>query len=404
MSSFAFGTYRVSDHNPLHIEALKEALYSGIKLIDTSANYTDGGAERAIALALNSIEEEYRNVEIVSKFGYIQGSNMLVHKEEPFEEVVEYSAECYHSISPTFMEDQLERSLKRLQLNKIDCYLLHNPEYFIYDALKKNHPKDEILDEMYARIYKVFVALEKKVQEGKIGSYGISSNSFSKPSSADDFLPYEDLLTLATNAAIEAGSKTHGFTTVQLPINLLERDGLKCASWAKQNGLRVLANRPLNAFYEGLMFRLADYDEPYEYYNHLNELLQLCETDQLEVLFNLIEQMDANKHKYGWIGDYEIFVNSQILPHITKAVENIDQNMVDLILPYIDKFLESYKKMVMFECSLSTRVQLKSFLSDCQSKLQECALEFLKKQDDIDFVLIGMRKPSYVAEILALNE
>jgi aryl-alcohol dehydrogenase-like predicted oxidoreductase len=404
MSSFAFGTYRVSDHNPLHIEALKEALYSGIKLIDTSANYTDGGAERAIAKALNSIEEEYRDVEIVSKFGYIQGSNMLLHKENAYEDVVEYSPDCYHSIAPSFMQDQLQRSLERLQLNKIDCYLLHNPEYFLYDAINKGIDKEAMLDQMYKRISKVFVALEQEVANGTIGSYGISSNSFSKQNSAEDFLPYEDLVILAKNAAIQAGNEHHNFTTMQLPINLLEQEGLKCAAWAKENGLRVLVNRPLNAFYDRLMFRLAEYEEPNDYYTNLNELLEVCNTQTLQTLFNLVEQMDANKHKFGWIGDYEVFVNTQILPHIKNAIKNLDKTLVNALLEYIDKFILSYRDMVAYECSKATKIQLKSTLKDCEKKLQECALEFLQKQKNVDYILVGMRKPSYVAGILALKE
>ena len=403
MSSFAFGTYRVSDQNPLHIQALKEALYGGIKLIDTSANYTDGGAERAIAKALNSIENEYRDVEIVTKFGYIQGTNMQLHKQNPYEDVVEYSEDCYHSIAPSFMRDQLQRSLERLQLNKLDCYLLHNPEYFLYDAIKKGINKEEMLDQMYEKLSKVFTALEQEVAKGNIDSYGISSNSFSKPDSANDFLPYIDLITLAKNAATEVGNKKHSFTTIQLPINLLEQEGLKCASWAKENGLRVLVNRPLNAFTDGLMFRLAEYEESDEYYVNLNELLEVCDTQTLETLFNLIEQMDANKHKFGWIGDYELFVNTQILPHIKKAIENIDKEIVNVLLVYIDKFLLSYRDMVAYECSKSTKIQLKSTLDICEKKLQECALEFLQKQGNVDYILVGMRKPSYVAGVLALN-
>lgn len=403
MSSFAFGTYRITDTNPLHIQALKEALYGGVKLIDTSSNYTDGGAERAIAKALGSVENEFRDVAIVSKFGYIQGTNMLLHKQKAFEEVVEYSPECYHSISPSFMRDQLKRSLHRLQLNKIDCYLLHNPEYYLYDAIKKNISKEDMLDEIYRRIYKVFVALEKEVQNGTIGSYGISSNSFSKSHDAEDFLPYEDLLTLANNAALEAGSRSHSFTTIELPINLLEQEGLSCAKWAKENALRVLVNRPLNAYYDSLMFRLAEYEEPKEYYNQLNELLEISDNDDLKSLYNLVEQMDANKHKYGWIGDYELFVNAQIIPHIKKSIESLDKNVLENLLLYIENFLNSYKEMVAYECGKTARVQLKTFLSDCDKKLQECALEFLLSKEYIDYVLVGMRKPSYVAEVLALK-
>jgi len=57
MSTFAFGTYRITDESPLHIEALKEAVDAGIDLIDTSTNYTDGGAERAIGKVLRNFPD-----------------------------------------------------------------------------------------------------------------------------------------------------------------------------------------------------------------------------------------------------------------------------------------------------------------------------------------------------------
>ena len=254
MSNFAFGTYRISDYNPQHIEALKEAIDSGITMIDTSSNYMDGGAERAIALAFREFDEDIKaKVEIVSKFGYIQGVNLQRHQDEAFEEVVEFSKDCFHSISKSFIQDQLTESLKRLEMKKIDCYLIHNPEYYLLDAINKGVDKDDRLDEMYVRLYRAFVTLETEVKNGRIGSYGISSNSFSKPQNSDEFMPYEDLITIADKASEDVGNETHNFTTIQLPINILEREGLKCASWARDNGLRVLANRPLNAEYDGSM-------------------------------------------------------------------------------------------------------------------------------------------------------
>lgn len=404
MSNFAFGTYRVTEHNPLHIQALRDAINAGVRLIDTSSNYMDGSAERAIALALQGVDESLANdVEIVSKVGYIQGSNLAKHIEEPFEGVVAFSESCYHSISPSFIESQLLDSLLRLEIKSLDCYLLHNPEYYIYDALKKDLARDEILDEMFKRIYDAFVALEKQVKIGTIKSYGISSNSFSKPQNHKEFLPYEDLLTLAQNAAEFVGVDKHSFTTIELPINILEQEGLKCAAWAKRNGIRVLANRPLNAQKNELMYRLADYDESSSYYTHLNELLDICDTPTLEPLFNLIDELDVNKHKFGWIGDYDAFVHSQVLPHIKKKIEKLQEQYIETLLGYIERFLVEYRKMVLFECSKNTRSALKDEFSLCERSLQECALEFLLERESIDYILVGMRKPSYVAEVMALK-
>ncbi len=404
MSNFAFGTYRVTDLNPQHIEALKEALYGGVRLIDTATNYMDGGAERAIAHVMNTLPYEIRDeIEIVSKFGYIQGTLLAKHKQNPFEDVVQHSESCYHSIAKSFLHNQLDETLGRLELEKIGCYLIHNPEYFLYECINKKMDKEDMLDKMYARIYEAFTGLEEEVQQGRIGSYGISSNSFALSSSAVDFLPYEDLLTLAQNAAIEVGNKTHSFTTIQLPINILETQGLQCAQWAKANGLRVLVNRPLSGQKDGLLYRLAEYDEPHNYYHALNELLDICNTDKLKKLYTIVEQMDLNKHKYGWIGDYDTFLYGQILPHMQETLQQYNDETLELLLQYIDNFLDEYRKMVQYECSKMTRTALKQELQGCQKKIQLCALEYLKQQNVIDTILVGMRKPTYVSEVLSLN-
>ena len=182
MAEIGFGTYRVSDENPEHIEALRMAVSGGIRLIDTSTNYMDGGAERAIAKALRFMEDDAREgVKIVSKFGYMQGSVLArLEAGEHFDEVVEFAPHIFHCIHPDFMRDQLERSLERLQLPSLECYLIHNPEYFLLDALNRGRERSEALDEMNDRIYRVFAALEAAVAAGKIDGYGISSNSFAK--------------------------------------------------------------------------------------------------------------------------------------------------------------------------------------------------------------------------------
>jgi len=404
MSNFAFGTYRITDQNPQHIQALREAIESGITMIDTSSNYMDGAAERAIAFAMREFDDALKEqVEIVSKYGYIQGSNMELHKENAFDGVVEFNEHCFHSISPSFMRNQLEASLVRLEVDKINCYLIHNPEYYILDAMNKNADRDELLDVMYTRLYEAFVGLEEEVKNGRIGSYGISSNSFAKANNDLEFLPYEDLITLADRASESVGNDTHNFTTIQLPINILETEGLKCASWAKSNGLRVLVNRPLNAQKDGHMYRLADYDESAEYYHHLNELLDVCDNDALKPIYNLLEQLDENKHKFGWIGDFDSFLYGQILPHIKSSLENLDGENLETMLKYIDMFFVEYRKMVAYECSKNTRVQLKDQFRECTSSLQECSLKFLMQRESIDYILVGMRKPSYTQEILALQ-
>ncbi len=409
MSNFAFGTYRVSDLNQQHVEALKEAIESGIKLIDTSSNYMDGGAERAIAIAMQLVDSDAkREVEIVSKFGYIQGKALVEYKTDFAQksyskDVVKYSEDCYHCISKEFMHEALNASLKNLEVDCLGCYLLHNPEYYILDAINKNISKDDRLDEMYKRIENAFIGLEQEVTKGRILSYGISSNSFSLLDSDDEFLPYEDLLTLALNAATIAGNEKHSFTTIELPINMLEVDGLACAAWAKKNGLRVLANRPLNARDSKKMYRLADYNESRDYYHYFNELIEFCDKDELRELYNLLEELEATKHKYEWIGSYDIFLFTQIVPHIKKSLEIFKPEELENIVNSINLYLIEYRKMVEYECSLRTRKELKGLFKESHLLMQECAINFLMKCENVDYILVGMRKPIYVHEILSLR-
>ncbi len=411
MPDFGFGTYRVSDQNQAHIDALIEAIRGGIKLIDTSTNYFDGGAERAIAKAFRHFDESVREgVEIVSKFGYIQGSLLQEYKDDSSDlrklecSVVEYSPECYHSISKEFVHHQLTRSLERLERSRLDCYLIHNPEYYILDAINKGVPKDEYLDDMYEQIFEAFCALEEEVKEGRIKSYGISSNSFAKPSNAPDFLPYEDLTTLAYKAAKESGNASHSFTTVELPINIAEKEGLKCSFWAKEQGLRVLANRPLNAFYNGKMYRLAEYEESRDYYMYLNELLEFCDNDLLRPVYNLIEQLDESKHRFGFVGDYDAFVHTQVLPHLQRSLKEIEGDTREKVISYLELFLAEYREMVASESGRKTKEELKHLFKNCNDALQKCALSYLMRQESIDYILVGARRVRYVYDLLSLRE
>jgi len=374
MSNFAFGTYRISDLNPQHILALKDAISSGIKLIDTSSNYMDGGAERAVGIALESSGINRRDIEIVSKYKASQD-----------------------------LSKRLELSLQRLKTNYIDCYMVENIEEFLIDALDKSMDRDEILDTIYDKIYTAFLDLETAVREKKILSYGISSESFAQKISSEYFLPYEDLISIADRAAQEAGNEEYHLTTIELPINLLEPEGLKCAKWAKEHSLKVLSNRALNAQFDTKMYRLAEYDEPFEYYHNLNELLNICDNDELRVLYNLVQELDASKHKFGWIGDYDTFFYTQILPHIKNSLVSFDEKSTKSMFVYIDNFFTEYRKMVLFECCKKTKKELKVFFQNCELSMQECAIRFLLESEVIDFIVLGMRKSIYVHEVLALK-
>jgi hypothetical protein len=275
-SKVGFGCYRIDDETPEHREALEEALLNGCNLIDTSTNYMDGASERCVGAVLGVLVGAGKlcreEVIVVSKIGYVQGVNLsLVREHEeagrPFPEMVKYMDGCWHCIHPEFLRDQLERSLGRLQLDTLDVCLLHNPEYFLSDAKKRGRsPLEAVRDEFYRRLRDAFAFFESQVAEGAIRWYGVSSNTAVSPASDPEATTLSRMLT----AAREAGGPDHHFRVLQIPMNLFEAGGVlerntgptnqqTVLEAARDAGIGVLINRPLNAIIGNRMLRLADF-------------------------------------------------------------------------------------------------------------------------------------------------
>ncbi len=272
VSGIGFGGYRIDDVHPEHRAALELALRSGINLIDTSTNYGDGRSERLIGEVLAQLIDKREltrdEVIVVSKAGYVQGRNHELASSRkqsgvPFPGMVEYSEGLWHCIHPEWLADQLTRSLDRLGLETLDLLLLHNPEYFLADAVKRGQgPIASVRDEFYRRVEQAFRYLEAEVKKGRIAYYGVSSNTATGAADARDSTDFSRMLAAAHAAAPEG----HHFRALQVPLNLLESGALFTAEGqaegvliqAERQGVAVLANRPLNAISDGSILRLAE--------------------------------------------------------------------------------------------------------------------------------------------------
>jgi len=383
--NISFGTYRTTIHNPVHYQALNFALDSGISYIDTSSNYMFGEAETLIGESLKNRNRD--DITIVSKGGYIQGPNMQRVKDGlVVEDLVEYDPQCFHSISPSFLEDQIENSLQKLQTDYIDVYLLHNPEYYLMHELKSN-ATDEDIDKhhqiMQDRIKKAFSFLEEMVKKGKIKAYGISSNSFAKKENDYHFLEYKNLI----NYAKDITGEDHNFKVIQLPINMYEKDGVPTAKWAHENSLEVHVNRPLNAFYMGGMLRLASYDKCGEFKHLYNEVSKI----QNKHLHAVVKDLLENQSRFGFAGDVDDTIDHNVIPYIIQNAK-VEPEHFQLI----DAFLNCYKQNV--KHSLSSITTKKLGLEEPMDKL---ALEYLSKKHYIDKILVGMRTKEYVTKVLS---
>jgi uncharacterized protein len=272
VSLVGFGAYRTGRQRPEQRAALVAALEAGVNLIDTSSNYMVGDSERLIGEVLASSQVPREEIVVVSKIGYVQGPNLDLAQQreaagQPFPEMVKFMDGCWHCIAPEFLEDQLGRSLDRLGLETIDVLLLHNPEYFLSDAAQRGGAQalDVAREAFYDRLRCAFAYLDGAVADGRIGWYGVSSNSCVSP--ADD-----PEATSVTRMVEASGGR---MAALQLPYNLFETGALMerntprgtALESAVAHDLGVLANRPLNAMSggsigQGRLVRLADPPRP----------------------------------------------------------------------------------------------------------------------------------------------
>ena len=438
-----FGCYRVDNETDEHYSALKKALQSGINLIDTSANYTDGQSEQLVGRVIEDCEKEgleRKNLVIVTKAGYIQGSNMEHSRQRqsqgiPYPDIVELSEDLHHSIHPQFLEDQLVRSLRRLNQLSVDVFLLHNPEYYLQWAEARGIDKTQAQNTYYERIKQAFQYLEAEVAAGRIRYYGISSNTL--PSNPDDYTHTSIQRVLDCAASI---SKNNHFKVIQLPMNVCETGAItespSTLELAEKNGIGVLINRPLNALRNNQLIRLADVPvdndvSTLEVEDLIQELVEIeMDWEAFEIASTeLPEDAQETVHNYLSLGTHlqEHWASFQgaehwkevmtafIVPRIEKAIEILTTHCV--LTKFQDEWLRNYVEYVRLITQYITAYYKSYALSQVEAikfkfqsqipewatsyKLSHIALRALRTTPGITSILVGMRHPLYVDDVLA---
>ena len=446
-SRLGFGCYRLDAVTLAHEEALQHALQNGINLIDTSTNYGDGESEQLVGRVLQKFFIDKKNtreeIVVVSKAGYVQGQNLKLavereHSGAPFPEMVKYMNGCWHCIHPEFLADQLERSLARLQLNMLDVLLLHNPEYFLSHAQQQHVPLPQARAEYYRRIARAFDFLEDAVARGKIGWYGISSNTFPKPSDDPEFTSLEEVWNIA-----ERLSPQHHLGVIQFPMNLFEsgaafeqnqcNDTQTLLAFAQEHGLATLANRPLNAMTGNAMMRLADFAtlalEPAErIYSQQLTILAALEKEfieqlapqfalrnrlqRLDQIFNWAAQLEDGLHCFrDWahwdqVRQYTIAPHTErVLHFLRKFTENAQpwrewERRYRAALNAVMQTLSALHSRDAAERSLALSKKLEGHVPELASTppLSQKALRVLLNTNGLDVALLGMRRVEYVAD------
>jgi aryl-alcohol dehydrogenase-like predicted oxidoreductase len=222
LSSIGLGTYLGepdAETDRAYGEAIRLAPTLGCNLLDSAINYRGQYSERVIGAALRDLVAggaiARDEVVVCTKGGYLSfdgpPADARAWVQETFIDpgIIDWAdIVAYNVMQPRYIRHQIETSLRNLGLGTIDVYYLHNPE-----SQLQGMPRAACL----ARIAACFEELERAVDDGQIGVYGVATwDAFRVEATAPSALPMEDLVQAARSAAGER----HHFRVVQLPFNL----------------------------------------------------------------------------------------------------------------------------------------------------------------------------------------
>ena len=181
------------------IDLLRQGFEQGITFFDTADTYDDGGAETILTEAFPGKRDE---IVIATKFGY----DIYNSPPDPNQR------ERPQDWSPAYLRFAIEKSLARLQTDRIDFYQMHNPRV---EALRR----DDLLAE-----------LESLKSAGKIRAYGAALGPAINERQVDE-----------TRVIIEETQ----MAGVQIIYNLLEQQvGAPIFAAAREKGVGILTRVP----------------------------------------------------------------------------------------------------------------------------------------------------------------
>jgi aryl-alcohol dehydrogenase-like predicted oxidoreductase len=233
LSSIGIGTYLgpPSDKaDQAYAACIAASVERGINVIDSAINYRFQRSERCIGAAIKHLAKQgiaREEFVICTKGGYLTPDGAMPSDPNDYfyreyiqpgiltpNDIVGGS----HCMTPTFLENQIGRSLNNLGVDCIDVYYLHNPESQLSEISRPD---------FHERVRDAFIYLESAVEAGKIQFYGMATwNGFRQEARSRDAMQLAEITTIAHDIA---GDKHH-FRFVQLPFNLGMTEALTLGS------------------------------------------------------------------------------------------------------------------------------------------------------------------------------
>lgn len=249
LSSIGIGTYLGNPDEATDLaytHSVVRAVQLGVNVIDTAANYRFQRSERSIGEALKILANEHgiarEELVICTKGGY------LPFDGAPPRSVAQYVNETFvkpgiasfedivgggHCMTPSYLQSQIDQSLRNMGIECVDVYYIHNPESQL------PHVSEE---EFYARLKRAFERLEENRRQGKLAHYGVATwNGFRMPPDSGQHHSLARMVDLAR----QVGGEEHGFHFIQLPFNVRMPEATTVIEEAQQLGISVVTSASL---------------------------------------------------------------------------------------------------------------------------------------------------------------
>lgn len=216
-------------------QTVRDALDSGVNLLDTAYIYGPKRSEELIGQVLKEYKRE--DVVIATKAAHIELDN----------------GDTVMDNSPEFLSQAVEDALQRLQTDYIDLFYIHFPD--------EETPKDEAV-----------AALYKLKEQGKIKAIGVSNFSLEQ---------------------LKEANKENHVDVIQNQYNLLNREAEKeIMEYAKENNITFIPFFPLAA---GLL--AGKYDENTKF-EDLRSNLPFYQDDQFKDNLQKVDKLKELAKKY----------------------------------------------------------------------------------------------------------
>lgn len=354
LSSIGFGLYKggfSKQQRKLCQVMVKKFISKGVNVFDTARKYRNGFSELDLGV---TIKELLKNRKIDRNEIFVSSKAGLINFYQDKKKIISLRDFVNHRglkaqdiknkifcSSKKFLKQEIDISLKNLQLNSLDNYYIHNPEFLSGNL---NNFKD---------YYEIFETFEEAIQNKKIRSYGISSwTGFRRSKNSPFYIDIKKIIKIAK----EVGGKGNGLKNLQIPLSIYMPYANTNYSFSENvNLLQYCNENKINIFSSATLYE-----------------------GKIKEFFNLLKIFYFIKNKKKQSINNDLTINSYSLP--------ISDNSIFQFFEILSKISKKYNK----------------FSYKYNNKIYKQSLNFIRSNKFVTTALFGVENLNQLSENVSI--